>query len=383
MQAPEHGRCTPESVQQDSQINLEVHLPPSFKSFAGFPSRPLSRRMRAAAFVAACVAAMLLLAPTSVVRADELQDVSKLVASGKLDDAEKNADAFLVKNPKDAQMRFLKGVILAQRGKRDEAATVFTGITQDYPELPEPYNNLAVIYAAQGQYEKAQGALESAIRVSPNYATAYENLGDVYAALAARSYQDARRNDANNAAALRKLNATRAMLASSSTAKPAAEPAAAPTTVPSVTEVTRSQRNVGLPSPASASVTTNGFGATAPEIIVPANATQVPPGSNVVGIEAPAGAERKGETSVLTDAKTVVGADPAQPALDVDAVTAAVDDWARSKAMTTSDLKVRIDGDTATARFRSTALTGRKSMKVDRVLTLRRDGTAWKVTRES
>ena len=107
-------------------------------------------------------------------------------------------------------MRFLKGVILSQRSQRDEAVAVFVGLTQDYPELPEPYNNLAVIYAAQGQYDKARGALETAVRVSPNYATAYENLGDVYAALAARAYQDARRYDGGNASALRKLNADRA-----------------------------------------------------------------------------------------------------------------------------------------------------------------------------
>jgi len=366
------------SVQQDSQINLEAHLPQSFKPFGPLPSRAAPRR----ACVTACLAAMLLLAPISAVRADALQDVSKLVSSGKLDDAEKGADAFLAKNPKDAQMRFLKGVILAQRGKRDEAVTMFTGITQDYPELPEPYNNLAVIYAAQGQYEKAQGALESAIRASPNYATAYENLGDVYAALAARSYQEARRHDANNAAALRKLSATRAMLAGSSASGKAAPDPAAATPAPAA-EVVRSQRNVGLPSPAGPSVTSAGFGASAPEIVVPADAKQVPQGSNVVAVEAPASVDRKADTSVLAGAKTVVGADPAQPAVDVDAVTAAVDNWARTKDVSTSGIKVRIDGDSATAKFRTTTLSGRKRLVADRVLTLQRDGASWKVVRES
>ena len=366
----------------DSQINLEVHLPTSFT-----PSRPTRSpapsRPRLRVVLAASLLALVACAPFTSVRADELQDVSKLVSSGRIDEAEKGADAFLAKNPKDAQMRFLKGVILAQRGKRDEAVTQFTGITQDYPELPEPYNNLAVIYAAQGRYDNARNALETAIRVSPNYATAYENLGDVYAALAARSYQDARRNDANNAAALRKLNAARALLEPAGTvARPVAE--APPTAaVAGPPDVTRSQRNVGLPSPAGPSVTVGGSGAIAPEIVVSPTANAVPQGSNVVALETSPTVSRRSDTSLLPGATTVVASDPAQPRGDIDAVTAAVQRWAARKSFLTSNVQVRIDGDTATAQFKATATTGRKRGVANRVLTLQRDGTSWKVTGES
>ncbi len=58
---------------------------------------------------------------------------------------------------------------------------MFTKLSEDYPELPEPYNNLAVLYAQQKQYDKARTALEMAIRTHPSYAIAYENLGDIYA----------------------------------------------------------------------------------------------------------------------------------------------------------------------------------------------------------
>ncbi len=348
-------------------MSLDVRRP-----IASTGSRHRARLMQAA------VLALLAFAPVAVVRADELQDVSKLVSSNQLDEAEKRADAFLVKTPKDAQMRFLKGVILAQRGKRDEAVALFTGITQDYPELPEPYNNLAVIYAAQGQYDKARLALDSAIRVAPNYATAYENLGDVYAALAARSYQDARRNDANNAAALRKLNATRALLTGMpAAAAPAAARGATPAPDPAAAEVTRSQRTVGLPSPAGPRVTVGGFGATAPEIVVPATATAVPQGSHVVAIEVAPAADTGADTSVLKGASTVVAADPGQPVADV---TAVVKRWAQARSVTTDDLRIRIDGDTAVARFRESPRPGRKTAVVNRALDLRRDGAAWTVT---
>ncbi len=337
------------------------------------------RRLAFAAFV---------VIPVVQAHADELQDVSKLVAAGSLDDAEKRADAFLAKMPKDAQMRFLKGVILAQRGRRDDALAMFTGITQDFPELPEPYNNLAVIHAARGEYDDARLALEMSIRVSPRYATAYENLGDVYAALAARAYQDARRYDANNGAAVRKLDATRALLtvpASSASSTPPAPSVAKPapvTTASPVVDTTRSQRNVGLPSPAGPRVTVGGTGAVAPEIVVPANATSVPQGSNVVAIEAPPAAEERNATAPLAGARTVVGADPA-PALAVNsAVMAAVQRWAKAHALTTTDLSIRIDGDTAVARFRETSLKGSTASILTRALTLRKDEGAWNVVED-
>jgi tetratricopeptide (TPR) repeat protein len=65
-------------------------------------------------------------------------------------------------------------LILTEQGNSKEAIEIFTKLTQDYPELPEPYNNLAVIYASQGQYDKARAALEQSIRTHPSYATAYE-----------------------------------------------------------------------------------------------------------------------------------------------------------------------------------------------------------------
>jgi tetratricopeptide (TPR) repeat protein len=107
-------------------------------------------------------------------------------------------NAFLVTKPKDAQARFLKGLILAEQGNTADAITVFTRLTEDYPELPEPYNNLAVLYAGQGEYEKAKNELEMAIRTNPTYATAHENLGDIYAKMASQAYDRALQLEKNN-----------------------------------------------------------------------------------------------------------------------------------------------------------------------------------------
>src|SRR5438876_8866726 len=112
------------------------------------------------------------------VRADELQDIDRLLKQSQHAQALERVNQYLSQRPKDAKGRFIKGLILVEQNKVAEAIEVFTALARDYPELPEPYNNLAVLYAAQGQYEKARQQLEMSIRTHPSYATAYENLGD-------------------------------------------------------------------------------------------------------------------------------------------------------------------------------------------------------------
>jgi len=141
----------------------------------------------------------------ATVRADDYQEGTRLLKEGRRAEALDRVNAFLTQHPKDARARFLKGVILTEQSKTDEAIKVFTELTQDYPELPEPYNNLAVLYAGQGDYQKARKALETAIRTHPSYAVAHENLGDIYATLASQAYDKALQLDGGNAGARKKL----------------------------------------------------------------------------------------------------------------------------------------------------------------------------------
>jgi len=137
--------------------------------------------------------------------ADEIQDANRLFKQGQHAQALSKADAILSSKPKDAQARFLKALILAEQGQNDESVRLFTALTVDYPELPEPYNNLAVLYAGQGQYEKAKVALEKALRTHPSYATAHENLGDIYAKMASQAYDRALQLDRNKTSPTTKL----------------------------------------------------------------------------------------------------------------------------------------------------------------------------------
>ncbi len=149
-------------------------------------------------------AGLLTLAPATA-RADALQDANRLLKQGQLGPALEKTDQALAAKPKDAQARFLKGLILTEMNRPNDAIAVFTKLTEDYPELPEPYNNLAVLYAQQRQFEKAKNALEMAIRTHPSYATAHENLGDIYARMASQAYDKALQIDSSNASAQSKL----------------------------------------------------------------------------------------------------------------------------------------------------------------------------------
>jgi Flp pilus assembly protein TadD len=149
---------------------------------------------------------------------DDYTKVTKLVSTKQFEEALAKAEAYLESKPKDPQMRFIKGVILTDTGKSAEAINLFVTLTQDYPELPEPYNNLAVLYAANNQFEQARASLEMAIRTNPSYATAHENLGDVYVKLASQSYSKALQLEPNKITIQPKLALIRTLF--DPTAKP-------------------------------------------------------------------------------------------------------------------------------------------------------------------
>lgn len=173
-----------------------------------------------------CLAAFTLAVPMA--RADDYAEVGALLRQGRADEALAKADAYIAAKPRDPQMRFMRGVILAEQGKADEATSALTQLTQDYPELPEPHNNLAALHAARGEFDKARSALEMAIRLKPDYATAHENLGDVYARLAGQSYQRAQQLEAGSKSVPPKLALVRQLFSAAPGVSPAPATVAPP-----------------------------------------------------------------------------------------------------------------------------------------------------------
>lgn len=142
---------------------------------------------------------------TSTLQAGELDDIYRLADEKKLDQAMRKLESFLKEHPKDAQARFLQGLIYTGKSRNDDAIRVFQELGSEFPDLPEPFNNLAVLYAERGEYEKSRQALVNAIRILPDYATAHENLGDIYAKLASQSYAQALRISGSNSFIFSKL----------------------------------------------------------------------------------------------------------------------------------------------------------------------------------
>jgi tetratricopeptide (TPR) repeat protein len=271
-------------------------------------------------FVAALAAALIAVGTGAwAAPADDLKEAQKLYSQGKVPLAMDKVDAVLKAQPKDPQARFLKGLLLTEQKKTAEAITVFTGLTEDYPELPEPYNNLAVLYASQGNYDKAKAALELAIHTHPSYATAHENLGDVYAQLASRAYDRALQLDKNNTAAQVKLAMVKDLFSSQKGGATAPRPAAPkPETTPPKAE----------PAPARAEPAKTEPAKSEPAKSEPARVAQVEPKA----APKPAPAEAKAAPAA-----------PAQPATTAPAsdekarITAAIEAWAR--AWSTKDMK--------------------------------------------
>ncbi|MBN8450546.1 MAG: tetratricopeptide repeat protein [Candidatus Accumulibacter sp.] len=153
---------------------MRSNFPPPVR--ASLPAVVIGCLMSCAAFIA---------------MADSLSDAQRLMKQGDPSRALEAIEVHVASKPDDAQGRFTKGLILAEMGRPAEAIAVFGKLVEDYPELPEPYNNLAVLYAQQKQYDKARTALEMAIRIHPAYATAFENLGDLHSRLASQAYEKA------------------------------------------------------------------------------------------------------------------------------------------------------------------------------------------------
>ncbi|GKT14621.1 tetratricopeptide repeat protein [Acidovorax sp. SUPP2522] len=358
------------------------------------PQRTLAHLLRLIALSA------LLGAPLA--HADDYAEITQLLKAGKPADALAKADQRLTANPRDPQLRFLRGVAQADSGKQTEAVATFTKLTEDYPELPEPYNNLAVLYANQNQLDKARTALEMAIRTNPSYATAHENLGDIYAKLASQAYNKALQLDATHASSVKpKLALIRDLFsteAKASTAKaPAAAPvaAAAPRPAPAPAPVAASPAP-STPAPAPAPTPA------APAVAAAPAPTPAPaPAAAVTGntaSSAAAAAEREVSAAVHAWAK-------AWESQDMNAYLGAYDKnytpngkqshaaWEKERRdrivgrakinVSVNDLRISVNGNKAQARFRQGYSSGSYSVNSRKTLDLVNTGGQWTIVREA
>ena len=275
-----------------------------------------------------------------VVHADDYAEVTQLLKVGKAAQALAKVDQRLAATPRDPQLRFLRGVAQTDSGQQADAIATFTQLTQEYPELPEPYNNLAVLYAGQNQLDKARTALEMAIRTNPAYAVAHENLGDIYAQLASQAYGKALHLDANSAASLKpKLALIRQMLSADTAAGKQARVASSPAPAPALAPVAATD----VPTQAVVAAVQAWAAAWAAQDL-PAYLGSYDPSFDPSGRQTRTAWEKERKARIL--AKSTIN-------------------------VQVSDIVVAIQGDSATARFRqaystdsSASVSSRKTLKL-------------------
>ena len=265
-------------------------------------------------------------------------DITSLLQGSQPEQALKLIDQRLTTTPKDPQLRFLQGVAFAMANKNKEAIDTFTQLTKEFPELPEPYNNLAVLYANQNQLDKSRQALEQAIRTNPSYSTAHENLGDIYAKLASQAYSKALQLDGSHAQSVQPKLALIHDLFSTGQAQAQAL-AKAPSAPAPVTATATQAVSSSTTAPAQATVVAAAATAQPVASAQPATATPVTETASSPATEPKAETKTIAKAEPKAEPKAVATADAGQaakadtpPAANVAEVEAAVRTWAKAWA---------------------------------------------------
>jgi tetratricopeptide (TPR) repeat protein len=325
------------------------------------------------------------------VHANDVDEVNQLLKAGKQAQALTKVEQALAAKPRDAQLRFLKGVIQTELGKPQDAIGTFTSLTQEYPELPEPYNNLAVLHASGGQFDKARAALEMAIRTNPSYSTAHENLGDIYANLASQAYSKALQLGGSTTTLQPKLTLIRELFAPGSKGinPAAAKPVAA--TVPAV----------AAPAVAAPAATVVTAPVAKPAPAIPAVVATTPAASPSAAPATPAvasNADKDVEQAVQAWAKAwsskdmnaYLGAYAKNFATPKNQARSVWEEERRARivgksriSVKVSDVVAKTSGNTATVKFRQTYDADALQTSSRKTLELTKVGDRWLIAKES
>ena len=87
--------------------------------------------------------------------------------------------------------RFNHGLTLITQGRSDEAITVYEGLIKAFPQFPQPYNNLASVFASLGNLERAESLLRQGLELDDRYRLFRKNLGSLLIHRASRIYREA------------------------------------------------------------------------------------------------------------------------------------------------------------------------------------------------
>jgi len=326
-------------------------------------------------------------------QADEVSDVQAVLAAGKAAEGLKKVDQLLAGKPEDPRLRLQRGIALSLLNRNAEAIGVFQKLIESHPDLPGPYNNLAVLYGNQGEYEKARQALELAIRTNPAYTTAFQNLGDVYARLAGQAYKKALALDKSDSVLPLKLAVVQNIFESSVDPRKAPAPLATPAPAPAVAQVAV-PAPVAKPAPSPVTATPAPAAvpkpAAAPTPVAKAEPAKADTGAatdrqaveNAMQAWAKAWSSRDMSGYYAAYAPDFKGKFPSRKAWEQERRERITSK--KSIKVTLTDIKVKINGDQATVKLRQDYNSNALSVKSSKSFTLTRGRSGkWQIADEA
>lgn len=334
-----------------------------------------------------------------------VDEVAQLLDQGNAKQAAKQAETYLKQNPGDVEMRFMQGVIATEQKHSAQAIKIFSTLIRDYPNMPEPYNNLAVLYAADGQERKAAEALEQAIRTNPSYTTAHENLGDLYARMASEAYSKALQLDGSRKAIPPQLAlitqlapgqqaSAKTLVAAASTSGAAAPRATQVEAKVEPKQETKIEKKpevlAAAPAQTAPKVEVKPSAAEAVSASVEKAAVAAKPAAQVAAAEVESAVNAWAAAWQKQDMPRYLNAYSEK---FVPADGTSLDKWKEARrarivgkdniTVSLQNVRVSVDGDQATAKFRQRYVAGSLNSTTRKTLALRHEKGSWRIVRES
>lgn len=119
-----------------------------------------------------------------------LQNLGNLYRhQGRLGEAQRTLEAALQVDTEDPEVNYSLAMVFAQKNDTDQARRYFQKAVNLRPDYPAALNNLGVLHRRTGKLAEAIATFEQCIRVAPAFDQPYMNLAEMY--MAAREWQKA------------------------------------------------------------------------------------------------------------------------------------------------------------------------------------------------
>lgn len=108
---------------------------------------------------------------------NRLEEVSRLVDSGQIEQAQTLCEALTENQPDDAALWHMRGVIAYMKGQAQQAVELIGAAIKRVPDNPLFFNNHGNALRVLGRFDDALASFDKAIKINPDFAEAYYHRG--------------------------------------------------------------------------------------------------------------------------------------------------------------------------------------------------------------